>query len=43
MLDSIQQFDVVAQGDREIFLRLFDGVKKIIKDNPDMLYKRYWK
>lgn len=36
-------FDEIAQGDKEIFLKLFDGLKENVKSNPNMLYKNYWK
>ena len=43
VLDSMKQFDEVAQGDKDIFLKLFDNLKNNVKSNPDMLYKDYWK
>ena len=43
ILDSMKQFDDVAQGDKDIFLKLFDNLKDNVKSNPDMLYKDYWK
>ena len=43
VLDSMKQFDDIAQGDKEIFLQLFENLKKHIKLNPDMLSKDYWK
>ena len=43
VLDSMKQFDNVAQGDREIFLKLFENLKNNVKSNPHMLYKDYWK
>ena len=42
VLNSMKQFDEIAQGDREIFLQLFEKMKEYIKANPDMLYKAYW-
>lgn len=33
----------IAQGDKDIFLKLFDNLKNNVKSNPDMLYKDYWK
>ena len=43
ILDSMKQFDDIAQGNKDIFLKLFDGLKENVKNNPDMLYKNYWK
>lgn len=43
VLDSIKQFDNVAQGNKDVFLRLFDNLKNNVKLNPDMLYRGYWK
>ena len=43
VLDSMKQFDNIAQGDKDIFLKLFDNLKNNVKSNPDMLYKEYWK
>ena len=43
ILDSMKQFDDIAQGDKDIFLILFEGLKEDVKNNPDKLYKNYWK
>ena len=43
VLDSMKQFDNIAQGNKDIFLKLFDNLKNNVKSNPDMLYKDYWK
>lgn len=43
VLDSMKQFDNIAQGDKDIFLKLFDNLKNNVKSKPDMLYKDYWK
>ena len=43
ILDSMKQFDDIAQGDKDIFNQLFDNLKNNVKSNPDMLYKSYWK
>ena len=43
VLDSRKQFDNIAQGDKDIFLKLFDNLKNNVKSKPDMLYKDYWK
>ncbi|MCH5262821.1 MAG: AHH domain-containing protein, partial [Lachnospiraceae bacterium] len=42
ILDSMKQFDEIAQGDQDKFLKLFENLKDEISDNPDMLYKNYW-
>ncbi len=33
----------IAQGDKNVFLELYENMKKYITDNPDMLYKDYWR
>ena len=43
VLDSMKQFHNIAQGDKDIFLKLFENLKNNVKSNPDMLYKDYWK
>ena len=43
ILDSMNQFDDIAQGDKDMFLKLFDNLKNNVKSHPDMLYKEYWK
>lgn len=43
ILDNMQKFDRIANGDKEKFLELFDKMKQNIIKNPDMLYKDYWK
>ena len=43
VLDSMKQFDNIAQGDKDLLLKLFDNLKNNVKSNPDMLYKDYWK
>jgi len=42
VLDQVKQFDEIAQGDKDLFLELMEGLKNGIKSNPDMLYKNYW-
>ena len=42
VLNSMKQFDEVAQGNVDIFLQLYEKMKAYIKANPDMLYKAYW-
>ncbi len=42
ILNSMKQFDEVAQGDKEVFLQLVENLKSNIRNNPEMLYKDYW-
>ena len=43
VLDNMQKFDKIAKGDETKFLKLYDQMKQKIINNPDMLYKDYWK
>ena len=43
VLESMKQFDNIAQGDKNVFLKLYEKMKINITDNPDMLYKDYWR
>lgn len=42
ILESMKQFDEIANGNKEIFLQLFEKLKQVIRDNPEMMYKEYW-
>ncbi|WP_218944061.1 AHH domain-containing protein [Bacillus aquiflavi] len=42
ILDNMKQFDEIAQGNKELFLELYEGIKTEIRNNPEMLYKEYW-
>ena len=42
VLDSMKQFDEIAQGNRDVFLKLYENMKRNVQANPDMLYKNYW-
>ena len=42
ILGKLEYIDGIAKGDTEKFLREFDNVKRYVKHNPDMLYKKYW-
>lgn len=42
VLEQMRNFDQKSNGSKDIFLSMFDGLKQIIKDNPEMLYKDYW-
>ena len=43
MLEKLNKIDEIAQGNKEIFLDLFEEVKTEISKNPNMLYKSFWK
>ena len=43
VLDNMQKFDRIANGDKTKFLKLYDQMKQKIINNPEMLYKYYWK
>ena len=43
VLDNMQKFDRIANGDKTKFLKLYDQMKQKIINNPAMLYKDYWK
>ncbi len=43
VLDKLSTYDKIAKGDKEKFLKLFEGLKKEVRDNPGMLYKDYWR
>ena len=42
VLDNMQKFDRIANGDKTKFLKLYDQMKQKIVNNPEMLYKDYW-
>jgi hypothetical protein len=43
MLENVKQFDLAANGNSDRFLDLFSGLRQEIINNPDMLYKNYWR
>jgi hypothetical protein len=43
VLENMKQFDNIAQGDKNVFLKLYEKMKINITDNPDMLCKDYWR
>lgn len=43
VLDNMQKFDRIANGDKIKFLKLYDQMKQKIITNPEMLYRDYWK
>ncbi|MDO4304978.1 MAG: AHH domain-containing protein, partial [Bacillota bacterium] len=44
VLDEMRNIDNIANGNKDIFLDLYESeIKSIIRDNPDMLYSNYWK
>ena len=42
MLEELQTIDKVADGNRDVFLQMFEDVKITVKENPDMLRKAFW-
>lgn len=41
---AMRQADSIAKGNKDIFLDVFEEtVKKVIRENPNMLYKDYWR
>lgn len=44
VLKKMNEIDVIAAGDQETFLHLYDlYVKQVILSNPGMLRKWWWK
>ena len=43
VLDSMKKYDSIAKGDQKKFLSLYEQTKTEIANNPEMLYKNYWK
>lgn len=43
VLDRMRQYDIVAQGNKDVFFKLYEQMKTEIIDNSDMLYKEYWR
>ena len=42
ILDELQRIDNVAKGNKDVFMKLFEELKNTVKENPDMLRKRFW-
>lgn len=42
ILEELQNIDEIANGNRDVFLQMFEDVKNIVKENPDMLRKAFW-
>ncbi|MGE5661899.1 MAG: RHS repeat-associated core domain-containing protein [Ignavibacteriales bacterium] len=42
MLEELQSLDSIAKGNKDVFLKMFEDVKKTVIDNPDMLRKAFW-
>ena len=43
VLYNMQEISKIANGNQNLFLNLFElMVKQPIRNNPDMLYKKYW-
>ncbi len=43
VLENMKQFDIIAQGDKNVFLQLYEKMKVHITDHPEMLNKDYWR
>lgn len=43
VIERLRTFDRVAKGDREKFLKLYEQLKQKVRENPEMLYKDYWR
>ena len=44
ILDQMRNIDSIANGNKYIFLELYESeIKNVIRENPDMLYSKYWK
>jgi len=43
VLSQLRNFDRQAKGNKKIFLTLFEGLKKKVRNNPSMMYKEYWR
>ena len=43
MLDGIKEINKVASGNTNVFLELFDKLKQTVINNPDILYKAFWR
>lgn len=43
VLQNMRDIDNFAQGDKDVFLGMFEDVKREIVSNPNMLYKDYWR
>lgn len=40
----MRNIDSIANGNKYIFLELYESeIKNVIRENPDMLYSKYWK
>lgn len=42
MLAEMQSIDRMANGNKAVFLKLFERVKQTVIENPDMLRKEFW-
>ena len=43
MLKQVKQIDKIANGNKDLFLELFKGIKQKVMDTPEALYKAFWK
>ena len=43
MIERIKEIAKNAEKDKTIFLKEFEKIKSIVRDNPQMMYKAFWK
>lgn len=44
VLEAMNNADSVAKGNQKLFLELFEkSVKQKVRENPEILYKEYWR
>jgi len=43
VLASMKRFHIIARGNKNIFLKLYNDMTQEINSNPNILYKNYWK
>ena len=43
VIEQMNRIDDKAQGNKDDFLRMFENTKQTIRDNPDMLSKKWWR
>ena len=43
ILSKLQDYDNLANGNKDKFLKLFESLKSEVANNPEMLQKDYWK
>ena len=43
VLNNLRTYDELAKGNTDNFLKLFEWLKAEVRNNPEMLYKGYWR